>query len=474
MPRYKIMIVDDEKSMREFLDIMLKKEGYDTVTFPSPQSAIEHFRQNPCDLVITDLKMPGGMGGVDFLKALKELSADVVVVMITAYASVDSAVEAMKAGAYDYFTKPFNVEEIKMHIKRAIEHKSLERENILLKKNLKIMSGFSNIIGTSRKMTELYGLIMSVAPTKTNILIAGESGTGKELVARAIHRESTRKERPFVTVNCGAIPESLLESELFGHVRGAFTGAVSDKTGLAELSEGGTLFLDEITELPLNLQVKLLRFIQERSFRKVGGTADIPVDIRLIAAANKDIEEEVRCNRFREDLFYRLNVIRIDIPPLRERKEDIPKIARYFVQKYNKEFGKDIKGISEEAMALLMDYDYSGNVRELENAIERAFALEPRDHISAVSLPPAIRDYRRRDEYGLPASSAGGSASVRLKDPEEMGVPPDGIDLEKTVSEIEKNLIRDALKKAGGVKKEAAKLLGISFRSIRYKLNKYE
>ncbi|MBI5598183.1 MAG: sigma-54-dependent Fis family transcriptional regulator [Deltaproteobacteria bacterium] len=464
MPKYRIMVVDDEKSMREFLDIMLRKEGYDVESFASVEPAVERFRATPSDLVITDLKMPGP-SGVHLLKELKGIRDDVMVIVITAYASVDSAIEAMKAGAYDYFTKPFNVEEIKLNIKRALNVRMLERENVLLKKDLKSRYGFGNLVGTSRKMAEIYGLIMSVAATRANVFITGESGTGKELAARAIHAESPRKDKPFVTVNCGAIPESLVESELFGYVRGAFTGAYADKAGLAEMADGGTLFLDEITELPLNLQVKLLRFIQEKSFRRVGGTADVSVDMRLIAATNREIEEEVREGRFREDLYYRLNVIRIDIPPLRERPEDIAPLARYFLKKYNKELGKDIKRISEEALKLLMDYHYSGNVRELENAIERAVTLETKDFIGAASLPPSIRNSRDASASNpdLPGNPAAGGAAIL----------PDGMDLEATVSEFEKRIIGEALRKAGGVKKKAAELLGISFRSIRYKLNKY-
>src|SRR3990172_614414 len=447
MPRYKIMVVDDEKSMREFLEIMLKKEGYDVASFDSGEAAVERFKKAPCDLVITDLRMPG-MGGVNLLKAMKGLDNGVMVIMITAYASVDSAVEAMKSGAYDYFTKPFNVEEIKLNIKRALEVRRLERENILLKKDIKSRYGLSNIVGASRKMAEVYGFIMSIAAAKANVLITGESGTGKELVARAIHNESPRKEKPFVTVNCGAIPESLVESELFGHARGAFTGAVYEKAGLAEMADGGTLFLDEITELPLNLQVKLFRFIQEKSFRRVGSTNDISVDMRLIAATNKDVEKEVEGKRFREDLFYRLNVIRIHIPPL-----------------------KEIKKISGEALNCLMDYDYSGNVRELENAIERAVALEAKDCISVESLPPSIRN--RCVKEGSPATP-GDKGTVTGPGASTVTIPPEGIDLEEAVSEFEKNIIKEALKKAGGVKGKAAKLLGISFRSIRYKLGKYD
>jgi len=316
-------------------------------------------------------------------------------------------------------------------------------------------------------MTELYSRIRSIARTKTNVVITGESGTGKELVARAIHYESDRKEAPFVAVNCGAIPENLLESELFGHMKGAFTGAVSNKAGLAEEADGGTLFLDELTELPLHLQVKLLRFIQERSFRRVGGTADQSVDIRLIAASNRDLEEEVAAGRFREDLFYRLNVISIALPPLRERKEDISLLARHFMDKYNKELGKKVGRISEQAMGLLMDYNYSGNVRELENIIERAVTLEPTEAIGPEPLPPSLVDRTRHAAAPAAVLSAGGGG-------DSLRVPPEGVDLEKTIEDIEKAILIDALKKTGGVKKKAAELLGLSFRSMRYKLSKYE
>ncbi len=463
MAKARIMVVDDEKSMRDFLGIMLRKEGYDVSGFTTADSALDFFRHNHCDIAIVDIKMPG-MGGVELLKKLKALSPEVVVIMITAYASVDTAVEAMKAGAFDYFTKPFNVDEIKLNIKKALEYKKLEKENLLLKKDLKNRYGFKNLVGRSPRMVEIYGLIMTVARTRTTVLITGESGTGKELVARAIHYESSRKDKPFVAINCGAIPENLLESELFGYQKGAFTGAVANKEGLVEQADGGTLFLDEITEMPPFLQVKLLRFIQEKNLRRIGGTSDINVDVRLIAATNKDVEKEVREGRFREDLFYRLNVIRIEVPPLRERRDDIPVLARHFVEKYSKEFGKDIKGISEEALKLLVEYDYTGNVRELENAIERAVALETKDVITPDVLPSSIRDNvsiralnTRKDVPGIVVE-----------------IPPDGIDLEKTVQNFEKAIIMDALKKAGGVKKRAAELLGLSFRSMRYKLSKYE
>ncbi|MBI5455107.1 MAG: sigma-54-dependent Fis family transcriptional regulator [Deltaproteobacteria bacterium] len=462
MAKQKILIVDDEKDMRDFLEIMLRKDGYEASAFASPDAALDFCRSEKVDLVISDIRMPG-MGGVEFLKALKDLDPDILVIMITAYASVETAIDAMKSGAYDYFTKPFNIDEVRINIKKALKLKSLEEENRLLKTDLKTKYGFANIIGTSPRMAEVYGYIMSIARTKTNVLVTGESGTGKELVARAIHMESERKDGPFIAINCGAIPENLLESELFGHQKGAFTGAVANKSGLAEEANGGTLFLDEITELPLHLQVKLLRFIQERNFRKVGGTTDISVDIRLIAATNRDPEAEVKASRFREDLFYRLNVIRIDLPPLRERKEDIPMLARYFMERYSREHGKNIKKISEEALKCLMAYDYSGNVRELENLMERAVTLETTETVTVEALPPALKERACALQSLQAVPMACG----------ERG-PEGAVDLEKTVEEFEKAIIMDALKKTGGVKKRAAELLGLSFRSMRYKLSKYD
>lgn len=463
MAKDNIVIVDDEKDMREFLEIMLKKDGYDVHGFSSAQSAIEYCRDSHCDLAITDLKMPG-MNGVDFIKSLKEASPEALVIMITAYASVDTAIEAMKAGAYDYFTKPFKVDEIKLNIKKALRLKRLEKENRLLKNDLKSRFGFSGIVGTSKKMNEVYALIMSVARTRSSVFITGESGTGKELAARAIHNESDRRDAPFVAINCGAIPDNLIESELFGYQRGAFTGAVSNKEGLVEQASGGTLFLDEITELPVHLQVKLLRFIQERSFRRIGGTADITVDIRLIAASNRDIEAEVKAGRFREDLFYRLNVIRLSLPALRDRKEDIPQLARYFLEKHCNDLGKDIKVISEAAMRCLVDYDYSGNVRELANIMERAVTLESAALITVESLPPNMLQGRSSAQPLSGASS--GQTSIIVRD--------GGIDLEKAMEGIERAALVDALKRAGGVKTKAAELLGLSFRSMRYKLSKYK
>lgn len=466
MTKPRIIIVDDERDMRDFLEIMLRKEGYEAFSFPTPVAALGYCKENRCDLVLTDLKMPG-MTGLEFLKAVKELDPATLVIMITAYASVDTAVEAMKAGAFDYFTKPFNVDEIRLNIRKALKLRNLEVENKLLKDDIKTRFGFANMVGVSSAMTEVYQLIVSIAKSKTNVFITGESGTGKEVAARAICYESDRKDAPFVAINCGAIPENLLESELFGHQKGAFTGAVCNKEGLVEQADGGTLFLDELTEMPLHLQVKLLRFIQERQFRRVGGTTDISVDIRLIAASNRNLEAEVKAGRFREDLFYRLNVIRIDMPALRERKEDIPLLTRHFLDKYNKEIGKSISGISDAAMAALMDYAYPGNVRELENIIERAVALEPSGLIAIESLPAHVRvaakAASRVTADTIPRQEL---AAANLK----LGA---GFDLEKTVEEFERAAILEAVKTAGGVKKKAAELLGMSFRSLRYKLSKY-
>ncbi len=464
MAKSMIIVLDDEKAMREFLKIMLVKEGYDVKAMASGVKALEYCRANPFDLVITDVKMPA-MGGVEFLKALREFDSEVPVIMVTAYASVETAIEAMKAGAYDYFTKPFNVDEIKLNVRKALNLRELKRENRLLKKDLKSRYGFANLIGTAPAMAEIYALIGSVAKTKTSVLISGESGTGKELVARAIHFESDRRDKPFVAINCGAIPENLIESELFGHMKGAFTGAVSLKEGLVEQADGGTLFLDEITELPSNLQVKFLRFIQERDFRRVGGTEDIKVDLRIVAASNKDIEVEVSDGSFREDLYYRLNVIGILMPPLRERMEDIVPLVHHFLGKYSREYGKKTEDISPEAMRMLMDYDYPGNIRELENMVERAVTLEPTKTICPESLSTHVLNK---------TNAAGPEASTIPVRQMCVDIPAEGLDIEKTIAEFERVMIAEAMKKSGGVKKKAAELLGLSFRSMRYKLTKYD
>jgi two-component system response regulator PilR (NtrC family) len=455
MIKDKILVADDEQSMREFLDIMLKKEGYKVSLASNGEEVVKLIDNDLFDLVLMDIRMPK-LDGISALKKIKSTSPETVVIMITAYASADTAIKAMKEGAYDYITKPFKVEEIKLIINNALEKKNLQKENILLKQVVRDRYHFGNIIGQSPKMMALYDLLEKVSPTKTNILIAGESGTGKELVAKAIHYNSVRKEKPFVTLNCGAIPESLIESELFGHMKGAFTDAIATKKGLFEVADEGTIFLDEISELPLLMQVKLLRVLQDKEFKRVGGTEDIRVDIRIISATNKDLEEAVKEKHFREDLFYRLNVIQIKLPPLRDRKEDIPILAGHFLKKYSEELNKNILKTSPEALQILLNYEYPGNVRELQNIIERAVALESGQELTVHNLSSYLSEQ-----------------PLLRKGPIDIEIPNEGIDLEKMVEDLERTLLLKALDKTKGIKKKAAELLRINFRSMRYRLEKY-
>jgi len=455
MLKDKILTADDERSMREFLEIMLKKEGYHVSVASNGEEVLKLTDKEIFDLVLLDIRMPK-MDGISVLKRIKAVSPETIVIMITAYGSTDTAIQAMREGAYDYVTKPFKVEEIKAIIKNALEKKNLQKENILLKQVVRDRYHFDNILGQSSKMLTLYDLLEKVALTKTNILVTGESGTGKELVAKAIHYNSPRKEKPFVTLNCGAIPEFLIESELFGHMKGAFTDAIATKKGLFEVADEGTIFLDEISELPLMMQVKLLRVLQDKEFKRVGGTEDIRVDVRIIAATNKDLEEAMKEKRFREDLFYRLNVIQIKLPPLRDRKEDIPLLATHFLKKYSEEFQNNISKITPEALRLLINYDYPGNVRELQNIIERAVALENSKELTAQNLNSYLGE------------------QLHLKNtPIDLDMPNEGIDLEKAVENLEKALLIKALDKTKGIKKKAAELLHINFRSMRYRLEKY-
>ncbi len=370
----KILVVDDEQSMRDVLSIMLKRAGYTVTTASDGDEAIAHLGKEIFDLVITDLKMPK-VGGLEVLKAVKASSPDTVVLVITAFASAESAVEAMKHGAYDYLTKPFQVDEVQLIIRNALERRRLSTENMLLKREMASQSSFAQIIGQSEAMQKVFDVVRKVADSKSNVLIFGESGTGKELVARAIHYNSARAPMPFVTVNCSAVPETLLESELFGHMKGSFTGAVSNKAGLFEVANGGTVFLDEIGDTSPATQVKLLRVIQEREFRRVGGTQDVKVDVRIIAATNKDLEKAVAEGTFREDLYYRLDVIPIVLPPLRLRTGDIPLLVQHFLDKFSRESGKPVPAITGEAMRALLAHEWRGNVRELENLIERVVAF---------------------------------------------------------------------------------------------------
>jgi two-component system response regulator PilR (NtrC family) len=451
----KILVVDDEPSMRDFLEIFLTREGYDVVSAATGEKAFELLDAAAFDLVITDLKMPK-IDGIQVLKKAKAVDPEVQVLIITAFASPDTAVEAMKAGALDYFVKPFKVDEVRLFVANALERRHLSRENIALKQQLGVRYGFENLIGSDPRMLEIYELIRQVANTPTTLLITGETGSGKELVARAVHVNGARKREPFVVINCGAIPAELLESELFGHKRGSFTGAVSDKKGLFEIASGGTIFLDEVGELPQALQVKLLRVLQQRVILPVGAVRDVPIDVRLISATNRSLEKDVAAGRFRDDLFYRLNVIQIQVPPLRERRGDIPILAEYFLEKYTRLLGKNIRKISVDAMSHLNGYRFPGNVRELENIVERAVALEKTDVIMPESLPAGVL----RPE------------ADRAGDKRRLFVSRQGVDLDGILAETEKELIGQAMNLSGGGKKDAAKLLGITFRSLRYRLVK--
>ena len=451
----KILVVDDDQGMREFLEILLTREGYKVSSATGGKEAIGLCKRNKFDLAITDLKMPR-VDGIDVLKSIKEISPETMVILITAFASGETAVAAMKEGAYDYLEKNFDVEDLKTVIKDALSKKGVKEEDAVFMKDVEVALSFGNMIGKSKGMLKVYSLVRKVADTVANILITGESGTGKELVARAIHENSLRKDKSFVVINCGGIPENLLESELFGYMKGSFSGAYTDKAGLFEVANNGTIFLDEIGELPLFLQVKLLRVVQEKTFRRIGGTEDVKVDVRIISATNQDLAQKVKNGGFREDLYYRLNVIPVKIPPLRERNEDIPLLAKYFIEKYSKKFEKEIKKISPYAIQLLMKYPFPGNVRELENVIERSVALETTNII----LP---------ENLVMPGDS-GQDQDTALS----AGIPEEGINLNEELTKIERLLIKKALQKANGSKTKAAKLLNISFDSLRYRLEKLD
>src|SRR5262252_6366478 len=455
MSKARVLIVDDEKSMRDLLSITLEKEGYDVQTAAGGEPAIEMLHRDPVDVVITDLRMPK-VDGLQVLRAAKEISPDTTVIVITAVASTETAVEAMKLGPYDYLTKPFKLDEANLIVRNALERKRLKDENLYLRRQLETQHRFENIIGKSGRIAEVFDTIRKIADSPSTAMITGESGTGKELVARAVHFNSLRRDKPCVSVNCGAIPEGLMESELFGHVRGAFTGAVSNKVGLFSAAESGTLFLDEITEIPPLLQVKLLRAIQTREIRRVGDTKDLKTDVRLIAASNRDLEGAVQEGVLREDLFYRLNVIPIQLPPLRERREDIPLLIAHFLQKFSKELGKDARGVTPEAMIVLERYHWPGNIRELENVLERAIVLGGGDTVNVESLPESVR--RERPVKGL----------------ENVEIPEDGLDLEATLDAIEGRYLQRALDRTGGVQTKAAELLKMTFRQFRYKLQKHQ
>ncbi len=450
----RVLVVDDERSMRELLSIVLRREGYDVTLAENGRMAIDQLDRARYDLLISDIKMPD-MSGVDVLRAAKRIDQDILGIMITAYASADTAIEAMRLGAHDYLSKPFDVDELKIKVRNALEQRQLRQENVLLKRALGTTHQFANIVGRSEKMLAVFKLIEQIARTDSTVLVTGESGTGKEWVARAIHFYSLRRDRPFVALNCGALPESLLESELFGHMKGSFTGASANKKGLIEAAERGTLFLDEIGEMTPLMQVKLLRVLQERKFRRIGGVEELETPMRVIAATNQDLTRMVTDGKFREDLFYRINVIPIHLPPLRERGEDIPLLADYFVAKYRDQMGKAIHALAQESMSLLAAYEWPGNIRELENVIERAVALEKSQAILPESLP----------EHIVKRVPKGPAAAGLL--------PESGFNLEEHVEGLEKEYITQALQRAGGVQVKAAELLGIPYRSFRYYAKKY-
>jgi two-component system response regulator PilR (NtrC family) len=450
-----ILIVDDERSMREFLEILLAKQGHQVSAEADLRGALRRVAEAEWDLVVTDLRL-GKDSGLQVLQAAKATWPATEVVMITAFATTENAVQAMKLGAYDYVLKPFKVDELKLVVEKALEHRALVAENRVLRHRVGARPRGEALIGRSPAIEEVRQLVAKVAPARSTVLIAGESGTGKELLARSIHEQGGHREQPFVAINCGAIPEGLIESELFGHEKGSFTGAVEAKPGLFEVAGAGTIFLDEVGELPPPVQVKLLRALQERKIRRVGGSADIPVNARIVAATNRDLAEEVRAGRFREDLYYRLNVIQIRMPPLRERREDVPLFLEHYLQRFAAELGRPAVRLSPEAARLLAAWAYPGNVRELANVVERAATLCEGELVQATDLPPALRG-----PGGAPAAEPAAA------------VPEGGLDLQAHLDAVERRILEQALERTGGVKTEAARLLSLTFRSLRYRLAKY-
>src|SRR5207302_881686 len=451
--RAKILIVDDERSIRELLEIFLKKEGFGVTSASSAQEALAQIKSSEFDLVISDIKM-ADMTGIDLLRELRSTSFNGQFILLTAFASAETAIQALKMGAYDYILKTENfMEELKLVVYNALENRRLREENTYLKREFKKVHGMGNLIGKSKKMQELFKMIEVVSATNSTVLITGESGTGKELVAKAIHLNSPRAEEAFVSVNCGAFTETLLESELFGYMRGAFTGAAANKKGLFEVADKGTIFLDEVGDTSLAMQVKLLRVLQERKLRRVGGTEEIPIDVRIIAATNRDLSEMVAENQFREDLFYRISVIPLELPALRHRRDDIPLLAGHFLNRLNGTMGKKIDRISEEALKKLETYEWPGNVRELENALERAFILETSKELSAQNLPESV--------------------SISSKMRSMTNFPDEGFDLEIYVEGLQKGFLEEALRRTNGVQVKAAELLRMSYRSFRHYMQKY-
>ena len=449
----RILIVDDEESFRHMLSVILIKEGYEVETSSNGEEGLQKAAASTYDQILCDIRMPH-MDGLAFLREIKKTEIEATIIVMSAYGTADIAIEAMKLGAYDYISKPFKPDEIILTLRKAEEREQLRRENQLLRQEVAREYSFENIVSKNEKMQKLFDVIKKVSHYKSTVLITGESGTGKELVARALHYNSNRSQNPFIAVNCGAIPENLLESELFGHAKGAFTDAIRTKKGLFEEADAGTLFLDEIGELPGQLQVKLLRVLQDGEIRRVGETKPIQIDVRIVAATVKDLPKEVNEGRFREDLFYRLNVLPLHIPPLRERKEDIPLLIQHFIGKYNQAMNKNVKDIDHRAMETLMNYKWYGNVRELENTIERAIVLSEKNNIEPENLPTEIQSFK--EEFQLET------------------LPEEEYSIKKASKSLELNLIKKALKKTKGNHTHAARLLEISHRALLYKIKDYE
>ena len=445
-----ILIVDDDSSQRRLVEFWLREEGYDPVTAADGQEGLKAFETHSPRLVIADIRMPL-LSGTELLSRIHDINPDIPIVLVTAFGTVNSAVEAMKLGAADYLLKPLNADELKIVVRRTLEHRKLVDENRYLRDYAESSFGFENLIGRSRKMRELFDTARQVSRHDSTVLLTGESGTGKELVAKAIHQNSPRRDNPFVTINCGAIPETLIESELFGHRKGAFTGATADRAGKFEAANGGTIFLDEISELQLNLQVRLLRVIQEREIDKIGHAHPVKVDVRILAATNRDLRTMVEDGQFREDLYYRLSVVRLLIPPLRERKDDIPLLLEHFMAKYSARHGVDPLSVTEDALEVLLHYNWPGNVRELENVVERLIVMGRNKLIRPEDLPTEMREVKRR------------VANLRLELPEE------GIDLE----EVERDILVQALEKHNGNQTHAARYLNISRKTLIYRMEKF-
>ena len=451
--RARILIVDDERSIRELLEIVLKKDGFNVTSVRSAVEALTLLKSSDFDLIISDIKMPD-MTGIDLLRQLRETTFGGQFILLTAFASAETAIQALKMGAFDYILKTENfIEELKLVVYSALENRRLREENVYLRREFRKLHGMGNLIGKSKKMQELFKMIEVVSATNSTVLITGESGTGKELVAKAIHLNSPRAEEAFVSVNCGAFTETLLESELFGYVKGAFTGATANKKGLFEVADKGTIFLDEVGDTSMAMQVKLLRVLQERTLRRVGGTEEIPIDVRIIAATNRNLSEMVAENQFREDLFYRISVIPLELPPLRHRRDDIPLLADHFLARLNSTMGKKIDRFSDDALKKIECYDWPGNVRELENAMERAFILETSNELSAQHLPESV------------------STNPRMR--AVTNFPDEGFDLESYVEALQKGFLEEALRRTNGVQVKAAELLRMSYRSFRHYMQKY-